>query len=265
MAGDNRDMEQMLHTRPLRNPREQQRLRAVAANAAEADAAVDSRAAETIVQITPARQRQRPPSQSARHLMLVDREQPKVVPLSGQKGGQSTALPPAVDEPASTMVLRGWLVQSLLLEAIARDALGDAGAAEHALQRALDVTEHDRLLLPFLVDPVPALLNRHAGAGAAHADLIHEIFDLLAGEKAGSPDRASESLREPLTESEMRVLRLLPTNLSKREIGDELYLSINTIKAHTKHLYAKLDAHTRRQAVERARELGLLSHSSRAR
>jgi LuxR family maltose regulon positive regulatory protein len=163
------------------------------------------------------------------------------------------------------MVLRGWLVQSLLLDAIARDALGDARAAEHSLRRALDVTEHDRVLLPFLVDPVPALLERHAGGCTDHADLISEIFDLLAGKKADSPVRASESLREPPTESEMRVLRLLPTNLSKREIGDELFLSINTIKAHTKHLYAKLDVHTRRQAVDRAREVGLLSHSSRGR
>jgi LuxR family maltose regulon positive regulatory protein len=191
--------------------------------------------------------------------MVVDRERPEVVPLRGQTRSPSTALLPALDDPASAMVLRGWLVQSQLLEAIARDALGDIRAAELALERALDVTEHDRVLLPFVVDPVPALLERHAGASAAHADLIREIFDLLAGRKADSPVRAVESLRDPLTESEMRVLRLLPTNLSKREIGNELFLSINTIKAHTKHLYAKLDAHTRRQAVERARELGLLS------
>jgi LuxR family maltose regulon positive regulatory protein len=201
-------------------------------------------------------------SHSARHLVVVDQEGPEIVPLGAQNHGASTA---ALDDAASAMALRGWLVQSLLLEAIGRDALGDIRAAEHALQRALDITEHDRVLMPFLVDPVPALLERHAGACTAHAHLIGEIFDLLAGRKADSPVRASESLRDPLTESEMRVLRLLPTNLSKREIGNELFLSINTIKAHTKHLYAKLDAHTRRQAVEHARELGLLSHSSRAR
>jgi LuxR family maltose regulon positive regulatory protein len=197
--------------------------------------------------------------------MVVERERPRIVPLHGKKRGPSSELPPAVDGPASAMALRRWLVQSLLLEAIARDAVGDASAADHALQRALDVAEHDRVLLPFLVDPVPALLERHAGACTVHADLMCEIFDQLAGKSAESPAPAPESLPEPLTESEMRVLRLLPTNLSKREIGDQLCLSINTIKAHTKRLYAKLDAHTRRQAVERARELGLLSHSSRAR
>jgi LuxR family transcriptional regulator, maltose regulon positive regulatory protein len=228
-------------------------------------AAVDSWAAETVVQFTPAQQQQSSSSHWTRHLMVVDRKRPEVVPPRGQTGSPSTALLPALDDPASAMVLRRWLVQSQLLEAIARDALGDIRAAELALERALDVTEHDRVLLPFVVDPVPALLERHAGASAAHADLIREIFDLLAGRKADSPVRAVESLRDPLTESEMRVLRLLPTNLSKREIGNELFLSLNTIKAHTKHLYAKLDAHTRRQAVERARELGLLSLSSPAR
>ena len=74
-----------------------------------------------------------------------------------------------------------------------------------------------------------------------------------------------ETLREPLTDSETRVLRLLATDLSKREIGNELYVSVNTIKTHVKHLYAKLDVRTRRQAVERGRRLELLTYSSRSR
>jgi LuxR family maltose regulon positive regulatory protein len=105
---------------------------------------------------------------------------------------------------------------------------------------------------------VSELLKRHARHGTAHAALISEILTLLAGREAASP-RGADSLREPLTESEMRVLRYLPTNLSKREIGDELYVLANTIKTHVKRLYAKLDVQTRRQAVERARALGLLA------
>jgi LuxR family maltose regulon positive regulatory protein len=175
--------------------------------------------------------------------------------------GQSptVALSPALEDSASAMALRGWLVQSLLLEAIVRDAAGDAGAAASALERALDLAEHDRVLLPFLVPPVVELLGRHAREGTAHADLIAEIVKLVPAAEA----LRAESLREPLTESEIRVLRHLPTNLSKREIADELYVSLNTVKTHVKHLYAKLDVRTRRQAVERARELGLLSHRSR--
>jgi LuxR family maltose regulon positive regulatory protein len=169
---------------------------------------------------------------------------------------------PTPDAPASAMALRGWLVQSLLLEAIMRNEAGDAAAAEHALVRALELAEHDRVLAPFLVEPIPELLERHVRHRTGHADVIAEIFDLLAGIKA-STIPGLRSLREPLTESEARVLRLLATNLSKREIGVELYLSVNTIKTHVTHIYAKLDVQTRRQAVERARDLGLLSLTSR--
>jgi LuxR family transcriptional regulator, maltose regulon positive regulatory protein len=164
----------------------------------------------------------------------------------------------ALDDFGSATVLRGWLVQSLLLEAIMRDGVGDAAAAEDALERALDTAEHDRVLLPFLVHPVPALLERYAGLRGAHANLIAEVFTLLVGQQTASAHPTSEPLREPLTETEARVLRYLPTNLSKPEIANELYVSVDTIKTHVKHLYAKLDAHSRQEAVRRARELGLL-------
>jgi DNA-binding CsgD family transcriptional regulator len=69
---------------------------------------------------------------------------------------------------------------------------------------------------------------------------------------------------EALTHGETRVLHYLPTHLSAREIADELYLSVNTVKTHQRHLYQKLGARSRTQAVEQARALGLLaplSHS----
>jgi LuxR family maltose regulon positive regulatory protein len=59
------------------------------------------------------------------------------------------------------------------------------------------------------------------------------------------------------------VLHYLPTNLSAREIADELYLSVNTVKTHQRHLYQKLGARSRTQAVEQARALGLLAPTSR--
>ena len=106
--------------------------------------------------------------------------------------------------------------------------------------------------------PSRSLFERHARDHPVHADLISEIVELRAALEGTTSRRASESLREPLTETELRVLRLLlATDLSKREIGNELYVSVNTIKTHVKHLYAKLDVQTRRQAVERGRRLGL--------
>ena len=166
------------------------------------------------------------------------------------------------DNSRSARALRGWLVQSLLLEAIVCDEAGDSTAVEQALEQALEVAEPDRVLLPFTVDPVPALLGHYPFSRTTHRDLVAEILDLV-GVLSAAPSPAPEPMREPLTESEARVLRYLPTNLAKREIADELCVSFHTIKAHMKHIYAKLDAHDRREAVERARDYGLLGHSFR--
>ena len=70
---------------------------------------------------------------------------------------------------------------------------------------------------------------------------------------------------EPLSDSEIRVLRYLPTNLTAPEIAAELYVSTNTVKTHMRNLYAKLGTHRRPEAVERARALGLLAPSARPR
>lgn len=78
----------------------------------------------------------------------------------------------------------------------------------------------------------------------------------------GSPrDRSSPQLIEPLSQSETRVLRYLPTNLSAPEIARELSLSVTTIRTHMRHLFAKLGAHRRTEAVAQARALGLLAPS----
>jgi len=174
------------------------------------------------------------------------------------------ALAPALDGSAPVSS-RNWLVQSFMLEAIARDALGDPGAAERALERALDLAEPDGVLLPFLLDPAPGLLERHARHRTAHASLLAEILSLLAGRKPASPPAATQPPLEPLSETEIRVLRYLPTNLSAPEIASELYVSPNTVKTHMHHLYAKLGTHRRGEAVARARALGLLAPSARRR
>jgi LuxR family maltose regulon positive regulatory protein len=59
------------------------------------------------------------------------------------------------------------------------------------------------------------------------------------------------------------VLRYLPTKLSAPEIADQLYLSVNTVKTHMRHVYDKLGVHRRHEAVEQARALGLLAPSAR--
>jgi LuxR family maltose regulon positive regulatory protein len=179
----------------------------------------------------------------------------------------TVALAPVIDGSAPLMNAHLWDVQAWLLEAIARDALGDTGAARRALERALHLAKPEGLLFPFLLDPAPGLLERHRRTGTAHAILISEILDLLAGRKPAAPSGhqtgVEQGLREPLSQSEVRILRYLPTKLSVPEIADQLYLSVNTVKTHMRHLYDKLGVHRRHEAVEQARALGLLAPSPR--
>ena len=97
--------------------------------------------------------------------------------------------------------------------------------------------------------------------GLGHAELSTSRLD-EAEHRASRDSGAAQSLREPLSESEMRVLRYLPTNLSAPEIANELYLAVATVKTHLRHIYAKLGVHRRAEAVERARGLGLLAPSA---
>ena len=181
----------------------------------------------------------------------------------GNPGAATAVLAPVIDGSAPLQNAHLWDVQAFLLQAIACDALGDAGAARRALERALDRAAPESLLFPFLYDPAPELLDRHRRHGTAHAGLIAEILNVLAGSEPGSRPPGPQRLREPLSHAEARVLRYLPTKLSVPEIADELYLSVNTVKTHMRHLYDKLGAHRRHEAVEQARALGLLAPSPR--
>jgi LuxR family transcriptional regulator, maltose regulon positive regulatory protein len=172
-----------------------------------------------------------------------------------------TALAPVLDGSAP-IPWPAWLAQAFLLEAIARDALGDPAAGGRALERALDLAESDGVRTVFLLYPEPGLLQRHARQSTARHALIADILSLLAERKPDRPAGPRPPL-EALSDSELRVLRYLPTNLSASQIGGELYVSQNTVRTHIRHLYEKLGTHTRAEAVARARALGLLAPSPR--
>jgi len=176
--------------------------------------------------------------------------------------GASTALAPVLDGSAR-VGWRSWLAEAYLLEAIAQDALGDPDAADRALERALDLAEPDGTLMWFLLHPAPVLLKRLAGRRTAHAALVAESLDLLAGSTSARPTAGPRPLLEPLSKSELRVLRYLPTHLSAPEIASELSVSTSTVKTHLRNLYAKLGAHRRAEAIDQARALGLLAPSAR--
>ena len=174
------------------------------------------------------------------------------------------ALPPTQQDSVAEGYRGFWRARADMLEALARDALGDPDAADAALERALDLSETSGDLTAFLLYPAAGLLERHARHRTAHAALVAEIRGLLAGTRAeprhgAPPPSRPEPLLEPLSGSEVRVLRYLPTNLTGPEIARELSVSPNTVKTHIKHLYAKFGTHHRAEAVDLARALGLLA------
>ena len=156
-----------------------------------------------------------------------------------------------------------WAAAALLLEVIAHDAPGDPDASALPLERDLRLAESDRALFPALIHLALGLFERRAAQGPAEAALAAEIAGLLGDAKASAPAPGGPARPgERLTESETRVLRYLPTHLGSSEIAAELFLSPNTVKTHQRHLYRKLGAHSRREAVQRARAVGLLAGSS---
>jgi LuxR family maltose regulon positive regulatory protein len=185
--------------------------------------------------------------------------------LAGDDPRAATLALAPVLEGTARVGWRSWLAEAFLLEAIARDALGDQAAVGRALERALDLAEPDKALMWFLMHPAPGLLERHARQRTSHAALIGQILDLLGGNCPAPPLAGPQPPLEPLTKSEIRVLRYLPTHLSAPEVAGELSVSTNTVKTHMRNVYAKLGVHSRAEAVESARALGLLAPSAHQR
>jgi LuxR family maltose regulon positive regulatory protein len=151
------------------------------------------------------------------------------------------------------------LVESHLLAGIAHLRLGDSKAAAVEAEAALAAAEPDRLILSFAMTAASELLDALPRHETAHAALLADIADVLRGDPAPSVAREQPPLLDELSPSELRVLRYLPTNMTRHEIASELYVSINTVNTHIRNIYSKLGARDRSSAVERAREMRLLS------
>jgi LuxR family maltose regulon positive regulatory protein len=151
------------------------------------------------------------------------------------------------------------IVEAHLRAGIAHLSLGDRNAAAAAAETALAAAEPDRLLFPFALTEAADLLDTLPRHATAHGALLADIVDVLQGTCAPSRDREPLTQPDDLSPSELRVLRYLPTNMTRPEIARELYVSINTVNTHIRNIYAKLGARSRSSAVERARELRLLS------
>ena len=177
----------------------------------------------------------------------------------------------AEDEPAAALsalasVLDGTapvigyttVMEAHLLAGLAHRQLGDQHAANQAAEHALTLAEQDRIVLPFVMTDSAELLQALPRHETAHAALLADILDILHGSSPAAKDPSSLSVAEELSPGELRVLRYLPTNLSRPEIASELSISPSTVSTHIRNIYAKLQARDRSSAVRRARELRLL-------
>ena len=150
----------------------------------------------------------------------------------------------------------GSIIELLVLAAVARASSGDRSAAMASLERALALAEPERSVRVFVDEgPSIALLLREAVRGPSVAEFASRLLVAL-----GSPiDRApsGQALVEPLSDRELEVLGLLGSDLDGPAMARHLFVSVNTLRTHTRNVYAKLGVTSRREAVRRADELGL--------
>ena len=155
----------------------------------------------------------------------------------------------------------GSVIEILAMQALAHQAHGDTSSALAPLERALSLAEPEGYVRVFVDEGPPmARLLQEAASRAIAPDSARR---LLAAFPSAKPDGAHPSEArcegmELLSKREIEVLQHIAAGLTNREIAARLYLSLYTVKAHARSIYDKLDAHSRTQAVARARELGIL-------
>jgi len=207
------------------------------------------------------------PGEARAGLAALDEQEAR----SGEVRNADAAICLAEDEPAAALsalasVLDGTapvigyttVMEAHLLAGLAHRQLGDQHAANQAAEHALTLAEQDRIVLPFVMTDSAELLQALPRHETAHAALLADILDILHGSSPAAEDPSSLSVAEELSPGELRVLRYLPTNLSRPEIASELSISPSTVSTHIRNIYAKLQARDRSSAVRRARELRLL-------
>ncbi len=160
-------------------------------------------------------------------------------------------------------------IEILTLQAVAFQAANDRDRAMARMERALALAEPGGFVRVFVDEgrPISRLLHEMTVRGIAPDYVVGLMAAFTFSDTR--PDRSSRThspihdsqskLVEPLSERELEVLGLIAKGLTNQEIASRLFLSLNTVKAHTRNIYAKLDVHNRTQAVAKARTLDLLS------
>jgi LuxR family maltose regulon positive regulatory protein len=163
------------------------------------------------------------------------------------------------------------LIQIRTLRALAMQAAGQHGEAVSELAEALSLARPYGFIRTFADEGAPMaallrrLLNTHprSSTGSTATQLRHQVARIQqamgASTRAQQPAIPVAGLVDELTRRELEVLRLIAEGRHNREIAQDLFVTIDTVKKHASHILAKLDATSRTHAVVRARELGLIS------
>jgi LuxR family transcriptional regulator, maltose regulon positive regulatory protein len=180
-------------------------------------------------------------------------------------GGDTCAALTVLENRRQQVEAKGWpdeRLEGMVLRAVALDAHGDRDKAVQLLFDALALAEPGGFVRSFVDEGVPMvdLLS----AAAAHGRMPDYVERLLAVFEAGKQKSEDPSVRppaqpliEPLSQREVEVLRLIAQGLSNNEIGERLFLALDTVKGHNRKIFGKLQVQRRTEAVARARELGL--------
>ncbi len=161
------------------------------------------------------------------------------------------------------------VIEIKILRALALDVLGKMDEALAELGRALTLAESEGYIRLFLDEghPIQLLLQKIKAEDLKLKAYVQKLITAFASESKYSPEQLSAAPRErpmqpvlveSLSQREREVLDFLPGNLSADEIADRLFVSVHTVRSHIKHIYSKLDAHSRLEAVEKAKALKLI-------
>ena len=188
----------------------------------------------------------------------------RVLVAAGKRSGDDATLGEACDLAHAVQgaaAIRGWRtmeIDAAIAGATARWARGDAAGAQGVLSRAVELADPEGYVRIFL-DEGPAIAQVLEGVGPA-ARATPLVARLLAAQRQPRTPAGEHRLVDALSRRELEVLRLLATDLSGPAIAAELVVSLNTVRTHTKNIFAKLGVSSRRAAVRRANELELLPH-----